>query len=222
MCCAAWRCGWTSDAAASRAAVLADLLSGHPAVRARSALSPARSARPPMLRVVYGWAHFHHWLAHDLFGIRTEIEGAIPPGPYLIAVKHQSMFETIEMLLFARSPDHRPEARARRPAALRPADAALWRHPGRPRGRGQGAARNAGRREGGEGDRASGGHLSRRNAGRARHDAAAARRVSRACIARSACRSCRSRSTAVGCSRVACSSAAGRSTSRSARSFRRD
>jgi len=58
----------------------------------------------PMLRVVYGWAHFHHWLAHDLFGIRTEIEGAIPPGQYLIAVKHQSMFETIEMLLFARVP----------------------------------------------------------------------------------------------------------------------
>jgi 1-acyl-sn-glycerol-3-phosphate acyltransferase len=58
----------------------------------------------PMLRVVYGWAHFHHWLAHDLFGIRTEIEGAIPPGAYLIAVKHQSMFETIEMLLFARVP----------------------------------------------------------------------------------------------------------------------
>ena len=59
---------------------------------------------PPMLKVVYGWAHFHHWLAHDLFGIRTEIEGAVPPGPYLIAVKHQSMFETIEMLLVARIP----------------------------------------------------------------------------------------------------------------------
>jgi 1-acyl-sn-glycerol-3-phosphate acyltransferase len=58
----------------------------------------------PMLRVVYGWAHFHHWLAHDLFGIRTEIEGAVPPGAYLIAVKHQSMFETIEMLLVARIP----------------------------------------------------------------------------------------------------------------------
>ena len=58
----------------------------------------------PMLRVVYGWAHFHHWLAHDLFGIRTEIEGKVPPGPYLVAVKHQSMFETIEMLLVARIP----------------------------------------------------------------------------------------------------------------------
>ena len=58
----------------------------------------------PMLRVVYGWAHFHHWLAQDLFGIRTEIVGTVPPGAFLIAVKHQSMFETIEMLLVARIP----------------------------------------------------------------------------------------------------------------------
>lgn len=59
---------------------------------------------PAMLRVVYGWAHFHHWLAKDLLGIRTEIDGTVPPGPHLIAVKHQSMFETIEMLLVARIP----------------------------------------------------------------------------------------------------------------------
>jgi 1-acyl-sn-glycerol-3-phosphate acyltransferase len=59
---------------------------------------------PAMLRVVYGWAHFHHWLAKDLLGIRTEIEGKVLPEPYLIAVKHQSMFETIEMLLIARIP----------------------------------------------------------------------------------------------------------------------
>ncbi len=59
---------------------------------------------PAMLRVVTGWAHFHHWLATDLLGIRTEIHGTVPPGPHLIAVKHQSMFETIEMLLVARIP----------------------------------------------------------------------------------------------------------------------
>ncbi len=57
-----------------------------------------------MLNVVYGWAHFHHWLAENSLGIRTEVEGEIPPGPHLIAVKHQSMFETIEMLLVARIP----------------------------------------------------------------------------------------------------------------------
>jgi 1-acyl-sn-glycerol-3-phosphate acyltransferase len=59
---------------------------------------------PAMLRMVYGWAHFHHWLAEHALGIRTEVEGAVPPGPYLIAVKHQSMFETIEILLIARIP----------------------------------------------------------------------------------------------------------------------
>ena len=59
---------------------------------------------PTMLKVVYGWAHFHHWIAKSLLGIDTRIEGAVPPGAYLIAVKHQSMFETIEMLLVARIP----------------------------------------------------------------------------------------------------------------------
>lgn len=59
---------------------------------------------PAMLWVVTGWAHFNHALAEHLLGIRTEVEGAVPPGAYLIAVKHQSMFETIEMLLVARIP----------------------------------------------------------------------------------------------------------------------
>jgi 1-acyl-sn-glycerol-3-phosphate acyltransferase len=59
---------------------------------------------PLMLRVIYGWSHFNHWLAENLLGIRVAVEGAVPPGPYLIAVKHQSMFETIEMLRIARVP----------------------------------------------------------------------------------------------------------------------
>ena len=59
---------------------------------------------PLMLRVIYGWSHFNHWLAKNLLGIRVSVEGAVPPGPYLLAVKHQSMFETIEMLRIARVP----------------------------------------------------------------------------------------------------------------------
>ncbi len=59
---------------------------------------------PAMLWVIGGWARFHHWVAEDVLGIRTKVEGTIPPGPYLIAVKHQSMFETIEMVLIARMP----------------------------------------------------------------------------------------------------------------------
>ena len=59
---------------------------------------------PAMRGVVHSWARLHHWLAHYVLGIRTRIEGNIPPGPYLIAAKHQSMFETIEMVLIARTP----------------------------------------------------------------------------------------------------------------------
>ena len=58
----------------------------------------------PMLDVVHTWARFHHWLAEHVLGIRTKVEGVVPTGPYLIAAKHQSMFETIEMVLIARTP----------------------------------------------------------------------------------------------------------------------
>ncbi len=54
--------------------------------------------------VVLGWVDFHHWLTEHLLGMRTCVIGAIPPGPHLIAVKHQSMFETIEMPRIANLP----------------------------------------------------------------------------------------------------------------------
>ena len=66
------------------------------------AVSPAGST--PVRRVVHGWSDFHHWLVRHLLGIRFEWDGEIPQGPYLIAVKHQAMVETIEALRFARTP----------------------------------------------------------------------------------------------------------------------
>ncbi len=54
--------------------------------------------------VVLGWAIFHHWLAAAVLGIRVRVEGDIPPGRYLIAVKHQSMFETLEMFRISNLP----------------------------------------------------------------------------------------------------------------------
>jgi 1-acyl-sn-glycerol-3-phosphate acyltransferase len=58
----------------------------------------------PTLAVVLSWVELHHWLAEHVLIIRTRLEGSIPPGPTLIAVKHQSMFETIEMVRFAHLP----------------------------------------------------------------------------------------------------------------------
>lgn len=59
---------------------------------------------PPVRKVVHGWSGFHHWLVRHILGIRFEWDGQIPDGPFLIAVKHQAMVETIEALRFAPTP----------------------------------------------------------------------------------------------------------------------
>jgi 1-acyl-sn-glycerol-3-phosphate acyltransferase len=60
--------------------------------------------RRPTLAIVLSWADVHHWLARNILGIRVRLEGEIPPGPHLIAVKHESMFETLEMVRLSRLP----------------------------------------------------------------------------------------------------------------------
>jgi 1-acyl-sn-glycerol-3-phosphate acyltransferase len=58
----------------------------------------------PLRAVVHGWSGYHSWLLRHVMGIRFVVEGEIPPGPYLIAVKHQSMIETVEALRLVRTP----------------------------------------------------------------------------------------------------------------------
>ena len=60
--------------------------------------------RRPTLAVVLSWVDFHHVLTTNLLGIETRVEGAIPPGPQLLAVKHQSMYETLEMVRLSKLP----------------------------------------------------------------------------------------------------------------------
>jgi len=54
--------------------------------------------RRATLAIVLGWVDFHHQLATHVLGITVRVEGTIPAGSNLIAVKHQSMFETLEMV----------------------------------------------------------------------------------------------------------------------------
>ena len=56
------------------------------------------------LAVVLSWVDLHHWLAEQILGIRIVVEGTIPPGPHLFAVKHQSMLETTEMVRITHLP----------------------------------------------------------------------------------------------------------------------
>jgi 1-acyl-sn-glycerol-3-phosphate acyltransferase len=60
--------------------------------------------RRPTLAVVLSWVDIHHWLAARVLRIRIRIEGSVPPGPYLIAVKHQSILETTEMVRITHLP----------------------------------------------------------------------------------------------------------------------
>jgi 1-acyl-sn-glycerol-3-phosphate acyltransferase len=57
-----------------------------------------------MRAVVRIWARSNHWAVRHILGIRIRVEGKVTPGPALIAVKHQSMFETVEMVLIADTP----------------------------------------------------------------------------------------------------------------------
>lgn len=65
-------------------------------------VSPLGSA--PVQRVVHGWAAFHYWLVRHVARIRFQWEGELPSGPYLIAVKHESMVEAVDTLRFGDTP----------------------------------------------------------------------------------------------------------------------
>ena len=58
----------------------------------------------PVQAVVHGWSDYHHFLVRYVLGIRMTVEGEIPDGSYLIAIKHQAMVETIEALRLAPTP----------------------------------------------------------------------------------------------------------------------
>lgn len=60
--------------------------------------------RRPTLAVVLSWVDLHRWLATNVLGISSSIDGVLPEGAYLFAVKHQSMYETLEMVRLTHLP----------------------------------------------------------------------------------------------------------------------
>ncbi len=60
---------------------------------------------PVALRwLVRMWTAWHRWCVVNLLGIRISVEGTLPDGPVLIAVKHESFFEAIDMPRLLRFP----------------------------------------------------------------------------------------------------------------------
>jgi 1-acyl-sn-glycerol-3-phosphate acyltransferase len=52
----------------------------------------------------HAWARYHRWCAAVFLGIASRVEGMPPSGAVLVAAKHQSMFETIEIVLMLDEP----------------------------------------------------------------------------------------------------------------------
>ncbi|PZO77899.1 MAG: 1-acyl-sn-glycerol-3-phosphate acyltransferase [Sphingomonas hengshuiensis] len=62
-----------------------------------SAPLSARIGRDAMHAHAHVWIRLHRFLARWILGVRVRVQGTRPPGTYLFAVKHQAMFETLEM-----------------------------------------------------------------------------------------------------------------------------
>jgi 1-acyl-sn-glycerol-3-phosphate acyltransferase len=62
-------------------------------------------APPAVFRqAVRNWAGWHRLCARWLLGIKVRIEGQVPEGPVLIALKHESFFEAIDLTQLLDSP----------------------------------------------------------------------------------------------------------------------
>lgn len=48
--------------------------------------------------IATGWSRFHRACARWLLGQKVRVEGFLPHGPHLYILKHESMFETIDLL----------------------------------------------------------------------------------------------------------------------------
>lgn len=49
------------------------------------------------VHTVHSWTRFHRWCAVHLLGITLRIEGEVPGGTVLVAMKHESFFEAIDL-----------------------------------------------------------------------------------------------------------------------------
>ncbi|MBT0669836.1 1-acyl-sn-glycerol-3-phosphate acyltransferase [Novosphingobium profundi] len=57
-----------------------------------------------------GWSGFHHLCCRVLLGIKVRVEGEFPQGGVIVAMRHESFFEAIDMPLHMRRPVPFPKA----------------------------------------------------------------------------------------------------------------
>lgn len=50
-----------------------------------------------MRALIHGWSHWHRWCCTHLLGMRVEIDGTPPAAGALVAIRHESFFEAIDL-----------------------------------------------------------------------------------------------------------------------------
>ncbi len=83
--------------AALRSAVFHPLFIGLSVFYVLAALAMAYINRQGLFAVVHAWSQMNRVLARFILGIRVEMEGDLPDGPALVALKHESMFEAVDI-----------------------------------------------------------------------------------------------------------------------------
>lgn len=68
------------------------------------AIAVSLVSRSALIAISRAWAHYFSWCAATLLGIRARVEGELPKVPVLVAAKHQSMFETLELIVLLGAP----------------------------------------------------------------------------------------------------------------------
>lgn len=63
-----------------------------------AAILIAPLSRAALIRVAINWSRFHRACSRWLLGQKVVVEGEVPTTPVLIVMKHESMFETIDLL----------------------------------------------------------------------------------------------------------------------------
>ncbi|PZO90756.1 MAG: 1-acyl-sn-glycerol-3-phosphate acyltransferase [Sphingomonas sanxanigenens] len=69
-----------------------------------SGLVAALFGRDALLCFVQLWARYHRFCSRWILGITSRLEGQVPKGALLVACKHESMFETVDLLLILDAP----------------------------------------------------------------------------------------------------------------------
>ncbi|MEO0464005.1 MAG: lysophospholipid acyltransferase family protein [Pseudomonadota bacterium] len=83
--------------AAMRSLLFYPVFYGFSAVLVVASLVAVLMGQDALRGVVATWGSWHRWCLRVLLGIHVRVEGELPQGPVLIAVKHESYFEAIDM-----------------------------------------------------------------------------------------------------------------------------